>query len=82
MALAIDTIDGRGLSNKARCELLPKSSKIILYVPFVSQEKPFNQLYITNKTERFSFKSGCAMQFAKPAYKRRLAYSVTVRMSA
>ena len=25
----------------------------------------FNQLYITSKTERFSFKSGRAMQFAK-----------------
>ena len=27
--------------------------------------KPFNQLYITNKTERFSFKSGRAMRVAK-----------------
>ena len=25
----------------------------------------FNQLYITNKTERFSFKSGRALQVAK-----------------
>ena len=41
----------------------------------------FNQLYITNKMERFSFKkwacpAGCE------AYKRRLAYTVTVRISA
>ena len=26
MALAINTDDGRGLSNEARCELLPKKS--------------------------------------------------------
>ena len=26
---------------------------------------PFNQLYITNKTEGFNFKSGCAIRVAK-----------------
>ena len=33
-ALAIDTIDGRGLSNEAHRELLPKKSKVMLYFPF------------------------------------------------
>ena len=37
----------------------------MLYLPFISQEKPFNQLYITNNTEYFSFKSGRAMHVAK-----------------
>ena len=32
MALAIDTIDGWGLRNKVRHELLPKKSKVTLYV--------------------------------------------------
>ena len=32
MALAIDTIDGCGLSNEARRELLPKKSKVMLYL--------------------------------------------------
>ena len=31
MALAIDTIDGRGLSNEVRRELLPKKSKATLH---------------------------------------------------
>ena len=31
MALAIDIIDGRGLSNEARRELLLKKSKVMLY---------------------------------------------------
>ena len=41
--------------------------------------KPFNQLYITNKTERLSFKSGCAVRVAKlikedwPIYKTALS---------
>ena len=36
----------------------------MLYLLFVSQLKVFNQL-ITNKTERFSFKNGRAVQVAK-----------------
>ena len=30
----------------------------MLYLPFITRSKLFNQLYITNKTELFSFKSG------------------------
>ena len=37
----------------------------MLYLPFIIRCKPFNQLYITNKTERFSFISGRAMRVAK-----------------
>ena len=37
-----------------------------VYLPFIKwYVNAFNQLYITNKTERFSFKSGRAMQIAK-----------------
>ena len=38
MALAIDTVDGRGLSNEARRVLLPKKSKVTgnaVYAQFV-----------------------------------------------
>ena len=31
MALAIDTVDGRGFSNEVRRVLLPKKSKVMLY---------------------------------------------------
>ena len=58
MAVAIDTVNGRGLSNEARHELLPKKIKIMLYQPFIYHYKPFYWLYGTNKMERFSFKSG------------------------
>ena len=53
--LAIDTVDGWDLSNETCRVLLPKKSKVM----------PFNQLYITNKTERFSFISGRAMRVSK-----------------
>ena len=49
MAPAIDTVDGWGLSSEARHELLLSKSK----------------LYITNKTEHFSFKNGCTVRVAK-----------------
>ena len=34
-ALAVDTIDGWGLSNEARHVLLPKKSKVMLYLPLL-----------------------------------------------
>ena len=66
MALAINTTDGGGLNNKARRELLLKKSKVMLYLPFILQSNsPFSQLYITNKMEHFSFKSGRAVWVSK-----------------
>ena len=47
------------------CRELLLKSKVMLYVPFISQCKLFNLLYFTNKMNRFSFKSGRAMQDAK-----------------
>ena len=66
--LAIDITvltDGCGLSNEARHELLSKKSKVILYLLFVSQCKPFNLLYFINKMEHFNFGSGRAVQVMK-----------------
>ena len=36
MVLAIDTVDGRGLSYEAHRVLLPKKSKVTLYLPFIT----------------------------------------------
>ena len=49
-------VDGWGLSNEAYLELLPKKSKVMLYLPFTVKA-----MYITNKMEQFSFKSGRGM---------------------
>ena len=45
---------------------------------YISRSFSFNKLYITNKMEHFSFKSGrtCGLE----AYKRTQAYSVTVKV--
>ena len=37
----------------------------MVYMPFIVWKKEFIQLYITNKMELFSFKSGHAMQVVK-----------------
>ena len=34
-----------------------EEDKVMLYLPFLLQQKPFGQLYITNKIKCFSFKS-------------------------
>ena len=57
MTLSINITDGRGLSNQAYHWLLPKMNKVMLYLPFILQYIVFNQLYVTNKIEHFSFKS-------------------------
>ena len=47
-------------SNEAHCEFLPARYNAVLAI--LLQQKAFNQLYITNKMERFSFKSGRTMR--------------------
>ena len=56
MALAIDSMNGRGLSNKARRERLPKKIEETLYKWFTQKKEAFQRLWISNKTERFSCK--------------------------
>ena len=60
MTLAVDIIDGWGFSNEVHRELLPKKSKVMLYFPFTVKA-----MYITNKMEQFSFKSGRGMWVVK-----------------
>ena len=65
MALAMDA-DGWGLSNEMRCKLLANKSKVcnaVFAIYFTL--KLFNQLYITNKMEHFSFKSERVMRVGK-----------------
>ena len=68
MTLAINTVDEHGLSNKAHCELHTSTAKgeqsnamLAIHLSL----KGIYQLYSTNKTEHFSFKSGYAVQIAK-----------------
>ena len=64
-------------------EFLPKESKVHNAVLAIHLTvKYVNQLHITNKMECFSFKSGHYRAVYSEAFKRRLAYSVTVIISA
>ena len=65
MTLAIDTADGRGLSNKVHHELLSNNIKVMLFLLFISHKEAFYHLFNTKKTEHFSYKSGHAVQVVK-----------------
>ena len=62
MAFAADFIDRGDPSNEMRCQLQPKKTKVRLYKLFKSEQKTFYPSFITNKTECFSFKSGCIVR--------------------
>ena len=57
MTLAIDIMHGCGPINKMYHRLQPKKTKARLYLLLILQQKMLYMLYITNKMERFSFKS-------------------------
>ena len=42
-----------------------EQGNVVFAVNFIVKSPDFNQLYITNKTERLSFKSECAVCMAK-----------------
>ena len=80
MALAIDIMDGRGLSNKARCECMSKECYISR--SFHSRRHCSTHGEARNKTEYFSVEvSGRTVRVAKHL-KTRLGSSFTVRVSA
>ena len=75
MALAID-IDTRNPSNKMLCQLQPKKTKVMLCYSFTyvynSKIRFIHCTYFANKTERFSFKSGCVVWVTDVEMRRQL----------
>ena len=65
MALAIDIADGCGLSNESVLLVTVEEEQGIAVFAVHFTVKLFNQLYITNNTERFGFKSGRAVHVTK-----------------
>ena len=72
MALAVDVINRRGPSNEIHHKLQLKKNKVTLYDPFIPQQKAFYQPFMTNKTEHFSFKSGCVVLVENGETRRQL----------
>ena len=58
MALADNIIDRHGPSNEMHRQLQLKKDKVMLYYPFIQQQKAFYPPFIANKTKRFSFENG------------------------
>ena len=65
MAAIVDIVSRRGLRIGARRRKQSNKSKLVLYKPLLRLYSHLKQLYISNKTKRFSYKGvrgvrGCA----------------------
>ena len=58
MALTINAVDERGLSNELHCQLQPMKAKVMVF----GGKWYFTQLYNTNTMDCFSFNSGHVIQ--------------------
>ena len=69
MTLAINIIDGRGLSVEARRALLPRKSKVMLYLPFIHSKSHLTSCTLLTRQ-------------STPVLKVAVPCSVTVRILA
>ena len=62
MAAIVGIISRRGPRIEERCRNQPNKGKLALYKPLLLHfYSHLEQLYISNKTEHFSYKGGCGM---------------------
>ena len=61
MAAIVGIVNKHGLRNEARRRNQCNKSKLALYKPLLHFYSHLKQLYISNKTESFSCKSGCGV---------------------
>ena len=62
MAAIVSIVSRRDLRNEMCCRNQPNKSKLALYKPLLDFYSHLKQLYMSNKTERFSYKDGCGMR--------------------
>ena len=61
MAAIVSIVRRCGLRNEMHCRNQPNKSKLALYKPLLCLYSHLKQLYISNKTKRFSYKGGCGV---------------------
>ena len=62
MAAIVDIVSRRVLRIGAHHRNQPNKSKLALYKPLLRLYSHLKQLYISNKTKRFSYKGGCGVR--------------------
>ena len=62
MAPIVGIISRSGLRNEAHHRNQPIKSKLALHKPLLHIYSHLKQLYMSNKTEHFSYKGGCDMR--------------------
>ena len=73
MAAIVGIVSRCGLRIEARRRNQPNKSKLVLYKPLLHLYSHLKQLYLSNKTKRFSYKGGCDVlrHMRIEAFKRR-----------
>ena len=61
MAVIVGIVNRRGLAIEVHYRTQYNKSKLVLFKPWIHFNSHLNQLYIGNKTERFSYKGGCGI---------------------
>ena len=61
MAAIFGIISRRGLRNQVHHRNQPNKNKLVLYKPLLHFYSHLKQLYMSNKTEPLSYKSGCGV---------------------
>ena len=59
MAAVVGIVSGHGVCIHTRHGNQPNKNKLALYKPLLHCNSRLKQLYLSNKTERFSYKGGC-----------------------
>ena len=62
MASIVGIVSRHGLRNEAHRRNQPSKSKLVLYRPLLHFHSHVKQLYMSNKTKCFSYKSGHGMR--------------------
>ena len=77
MATIVGIDSRRGLRIEVRRKNQTNKSKLVLYKPLLHFYSHFKQLYISNKTEHFSYKGGCDVcgHTHIEVFKRRAAWA-------
>ena len=70
------------IETRCTCRSQPNKSKLALYKPLLNFYSHLKQLYINNKTERFSHKGGCGVCGSThiKAFKEEVAWATDRRL--
>ena len=82
MAIVVVIVNGRDLGIDTRRRHYPTKSCLALYKELIHCSSHYKQLYVSNKTEHFSYKGGCGISECMhiEMFKRRASLGIDKRL--